>query len=305
MVINYGKTHSGCQRYKCKKCHCTYTFHNRINKINREKIWFVEWIIEGYSVRQLVKISRRGIWKIKQIINYWLNQEVPEIKFNSKTLKYLIFDGTYFKHENCLLLLLNSSNGKAISYDYQIRENYATAFKIFNEVKAKGVKPIAITVDGNTSVIRALKTVWPDIIIQRCLVHIQRQGLAWLRKYPKLEASKELRKIFLMLFKIETYEKRNYFYRVLVKWEKLYGEYVLSLPSDHKVYGDLQRARSLLHHAWPDMFHYLNDRKIASTTNQIEGYFSIVKSRYKQHHGLTKTNRKKYLFWFIYLKNNR
>lgn len=147
------------------------------------------------------------------------------------------------------MLLLNSSNGKAISYDYQIRENYAAAFKIFNEVKAKGVKPIAITVDGNTSVIRALKTVWPDIIIQRCLVHIQRQGLAWLRKYPKLEASKELRKIFLMLFKIETYEKRNYFYRVLVKWEKLYGEYVLSLPSDHKVYGDLQRARSLLHHA--------------------------------------------------------
>ena len=263
----------------------------------------MEWITEGYSVRQLVKISHRGIWKIKQIIKYWLNQNVPKIKLNFSALKYLLFDGTYFRHENCLMLLLDGQTGKAISYCYQIRENYLSALKIFDDLKSKGVNPTAITIDGNTSVIRALKAVWPNIVIQRCLVHIQRQGLSWLRRYPKLEASKELRKIFLMLFKIETSEERDLFYTALLQWERIYGKYVLSLPSSHKVYGDLQRARSLLHHAWPDMFHYLNDRKIAATTNQIEGYFSIVKSRYKQHHGLTKANRQKYLSWFIYLRN--
>lgn len=202
-----------------------------------------------------------------------------------------------------MLLLLDSQTGKTVNYCYQVRENYSSASKIFKEIKAKEVNPIAITIDGNTSVIRAVKTVWPNIIIQRCLVHIQRQGLSWLRRYPKLEASKELRKIFLMLFKIETYQERNQFYAALLQWERRYGKHVLSLPSSHKVYGDLQRARSLLHHAWSDMFHYLNNRKIAPTTNQIEGYFSIVKSRYKQHHGLAKTNRQKYLSWFVYLKN--
>ncbi len=218
--------------------------------------------------------------------------------------KYLVFDGTYFKHENCLLLLLDSQTGKAINCRYQVRENYAIAYEIFQEAKEKGINPTAFTIDGNPSVIRALKDVWPDIIIQRCLVHIQRQGLSWLRRYPKLEASKKLRKVYLTIFRIENCRQRDEFFNALLKWEKQYGQHVSSLPSSHKVYGDLQRARSLLLNAWPDMFHYLNDHNIAPTTNLIEGYFSAIKSRYKQHHGLSKINRQKYLKWYIYLKNN-
>jgi len=136
------------------------------------------------------------------------------------------------------------------------------------------------------------------------LAHIQRQGLSWLRRYPKLEAAKELRKIFLAVAKIESYCQRDKFLNTFMNWEKRYGQSVKLLPSSHKVFGDLQRARSLLLNAWPDMFHYLNDSKIASTTNRIEGYFSTIKGRYKQHHGLSKENRPKYLFWYIYLKNN-
>lgn len=216
----------------------------------------------------------------------------------------MIFDGTYFKHENCLLLLLDGQSGKAINCRYQERENYATAYEMFQEAKKMGVNPVAITIDGNTSVIRAIKNVWPNMIIQRCLAHIQRQGLSWLRRYPKLEASKELRKVYLTIFRIENSFQRNTFFNDLLKWEKQYGQQVISLPSSDKVYGDLQRARSLLLNAWSDMFHYLNDRNIAPTTNLIEGYFSIVKGRYKQHHGLSKMNRQKYLKWYIYLKNN-
>lgn len=266
-------------------------------------IWFAEWVIEGYSVRQLIRISRRGIWKIKQIINYWLNQKVPDLVIDFTKLAYLIFDGTYFKHQNCFLLLLDGLNGKAVDYRYRIRENYVTAHEIFQTAKNSGANPEAITIDGNTSVIRALKAIWPNIIIQRCLTHIQRQGLSWLRRYPKTEAAKELRKIFLNIFGIESFRQRDEFLSIILAWEKNYGQLVKSLPSSDKVFGDLQRARSLLLNAWPDMFHYLNNRKIASTTNLIEGYFSTVKGRYRQHHGLSKTNRPKYLAWYIYLKN--
>lgn len=259
--------------------------------------------MEGYSVRQLVRISRRGIWKIKQIINYWLNQPVPDLKVNFSEIKYLVFDGTYFKHENCFLLILNSLKGTAIDYLYGVRENYASAYELFKRNKTKGVEPIAITIDGNTEVIRALKQVWPDITIQRCLAHIQRQGLSWLRRYPKSEAAKDLRKIYLIIFLITDYNSRNKFIHVFKEWEKQYGEFVKSLPSKDKVFGDLQRARSLIINALPNMFHYLDDSKIAPTTNLIEGYFSTVKGRYKQHRGLSKTIRPKYLFWYIYLKN--
>lgn len=262
-------------------------------------------MIEGYSVRQLVRISRRGIWKIKQIINYWLNQEVPGLEINFAKLKYLIFDGTYFKHENCFLLLLDGQSGKAVDGRYQVRENYSSAHEMFQKAKNNGANPVAITIDGNTSVIKALRTVWPNIITQRCLVHVQRQGLAWLRRYPKTEEAKALRKILLTVTNITNYHERDEFLSNLLKWERCYGKIVLNLPSSHKVFGDLQRARSLLLHAWPDMFHYLDDSKIAPTTNRIEGYFSTVKGKYKQHHGLSKINRPKYLSWYIYLKNKR
>ena len=259
--------------------------------------------MEGYSVRQLVKISGRGIWKIKQIINYWLNQEVPDLRINFTKLKYLIFDGTYFKHENCFLLLLDGQSGKAIDCRYCITENYSSAHEIFQEVKEGGAEPIAITVDGNTSVIRALKSVWPNIIIQRCLVHIQRQGLSWLRRYPKLEAAKALRRILLIVTDITTYPQKDEFLNTFMQWEESFGQLVKSLPSSHKVFSDLQKTRSLLLNAWPDMFHYLDDPRIAPTSNRIEGYFSTVKEKYEQHHGLSKINRPKYLFWYIYLKN--
>jgi len=253
----------------------------------------------------LVKISHRGIWKIKQIINYWLNQNVPELKVDFDQVKYLVFDGTYFNSENCLLLLLDDESGKAVDYRYRTKENYANACEVFQRAKDGGANPIAITVDGNTSVIRALKAVWPNTIIQRCLVHIQRQGLSWLRQYPKTEAAKKLRKIYLFIFRIENYQLRNEFLSRLVQWEKQYGQFVELLPSKDKVFGDLQRARSLLLNAWPDMFHYLNDPKIPPTTNRIEGYFSGVKEKYEQHHGLSKINLPKYLSWFVYLKNKQ
>lgn len=266
-------------------------------------IWFKEWVLEGYSVRQLIRISRRGIWKIKQIISYWLEREAPELKIDFTALFYLIFDGTYFKHDNCLLLLLNGAKGSAVDYRYGVRENYAIAREIFQAARDKGTKPIAITIDGNTSVIRALKDIWPNITIQRCLTHIQRQGLSWLRRYPKSEAAKDLRRVYLKIFEINNYGRRDDFLKSVFVWEKRHGEFVKSLSPKDKVGGDLQRARSLILNAWPDMFHFLDDPKIASTTNLIEGYFSTIKERYKQHRGLSKTNRPKYLSWYIYLKN--
>lgn len=254
-------------------------------------------------MRQLVRISRRGIWKIKQIINYWLNKKVPALSVDFTKLKYLIFDGTYFQHQNCFLLLLDALTGLAADYRYRVRENYANACEIFNNAKIQGSKPIAITVDGNTSVTRALKKVWPDIIIQRCLAHIQRQGLSWIRRFPKSEPAKELRKVYLTIFYIKDYESRDRFIHSFQQWEKQYGSLVKSLPAKDKVCSDLQRARSLIIHAQSNMFHFLDNSNIPSTTNMLEGYFSNIKGRYKQHRGLSKTNRPKYLFWYIFLKN--
>src|SRR3989338_7743183 len=103
------------------------------------------------------------------------------------------------------MLAMNNDNGLIITNRYLKRENYLAAFELFKELSDKGIKPAAITIDGNTSVIRALKDVWPNIVIQRCIVHIQRQGLSWLRMRPKLEPSVQLRKILLAVTGVSNY----------------------------------------------------------------------------------------------------
>jgi transposase-like protein len=218
-------------------------------------------------------------------------------------IKYLIFDGTYFKHTNCLMLGLDNDGGLAVNHRYCYRENYSVAKEIFEELKGLGVEPKAITTDGNTCVIRAVLETWPHIIVQRCLVHIQRQGLSWLRRKPKLEAGQQLRDILLTVTNIKTYEDKRIFIELFERWERKFGSFVQSLPAKDKVYSDLQATRRLIVNASADMFHYLEDHRIASTTNKIEGYFSNLKELYGGHHGLFKKNKKSYLNWYIYFNN--
>ena len=201
------------------------------------------------------------------------------------------------------MIAIDNLSNQVIANRYCVKENYAVASDMFRELLYKRVNPIAITTDGNTSVIRAVKKIWPNTVIQRCLVHIQRQGLSWLRRSPKSQAAKDLRPLLLTVTNIRNHKQKETFINDFNKWEKRYGKFVLSLPSSDKVYSDLQRTRSLIIHALPNMFHYLEDSNIAPTTNKMEGYFSRLKDIYRRHRGMSKNKRAIYFQWYIYFKN--
>jgi transposase-like protein len=97
---------------------------------------------------------------------------------------------------NSLLLFLNDADNKVISCRYVDSESYENTYKMAEELKAVGVEPKSITLDGLKPVITAIKDVWPGIIIQRCLYHIERQSLQWLRRRPKTKAGLELRELY-------------------------------------------------------------------------------------------------------------
>lgn len=162
--------------------------------------------------------------------------------------------------------------------------------------------PSSITVDGNQHVIRFFKTLWPNVIIQRCMVHIQRQGLMWCRQNPKRYDAKMLRNLFLKVPYISTYQERDSFLSEFEAWEKRYGPKLKTIPERGWVLSDLKRARSMLIKALPNMFHYLNDSSISKSTNRIEGYFARLKSHYRHHRGLSPSKRPNYFSWYFHLK---
>lgn len=161
--------------------------------------------------------------------------------------------------------------------------------------------PKSATVDGNTHLIKALRMYWPDIIIQRCLIHIRRQGLMWCRRFPKRRDAKALRELFLQVTSIHTEAQRDCFIAQFYSWERNYGHRIASSPERGWVFSDLKRARSMLLSALPDMFHYLQDSCIVKSTNALEGYFGRMKQRYRQHRGLARRHRQSYFAWYLHL----
>ena len=67
-----------------------------------------------------------------------------------------------------------------------------------------------------------------------------------------------------------------------------------------RFFSDIKRARSMLLHALPDLFHCLDDPHISTTTNGLEGYFSRLKSHYRQHRGLRPHRRPNYFAWYFH-----
>ena len=62
---------------------------------------------------------------------------------------------------------------------------------------------------------------------------------------------------------------------------------------------------TLLNNAMPNMFHYLMDPNIHSTTNALEGWHSQIKRAYRQHAGLSQRHKIQFLKWFSCFKNQQ
>lgn len=285
----------------CHECHRTFVQRGIITRRERQKIWFERWITEGYTIRQLVIHSGYSQSTIRRIISYWLNR-APQESVDLTRFKYLVLDGTYLIKRRLVLVGLADPVVKSlVTGCYGLKEGESRMREFCFQLRHAGLVPISVTIDGLKQVHTMLETVWPETRIQRCLVHIQRQGLAWCRRDPKTAAVKHLRKLFCRVMCISSVAQRDDFLTAWQSWEDRFGQPIASRPSRGKVFSDVKRARSLLLYALPHMFHYLEDPLIPRSTNWIESYFSRLKARYRQHRGLSPKQRANYFAWYFHL----
>jgi hypothetical protein len=259
-------------------------------------------VTESYSIRQLCKLSGYSACKLNDIKDYWLARTPSEVMDHSQ-VHYLICDATYFHKEGCMLNLMNASDQRIIAHVYIKKESFQAAYPWFLSLKEQGLSPRFITTDGEQSMLRAMKKVWPEARFQRCLYHIQHEGMRWLRSYPKTEAGKALRCLLGSLCSINTLAEKDYFIEMYAQWLRHYQGVVLSLPRSTVAYKDLQRTIVLLNNALPHMFYYLENFKVPATTNALEGFHSRLKTDYQRHRGLNKAHKIGYIHWYCYFKN--
>jgi len=297
-----GRYANGRQRWLCRTCRRSFSWRNPLARRTREMEWFRRWVAEGYSARQLAQQSGHSRAKLYRLIEGFLDQAPPPSALEPRSARYLMFDGTFLHRRHSTVVLMDGQTHRLIRGQYGVRENSERELRAFFEPLVEGgLRPRSFTVDGNPQVIRVLRTLWPDAVLQRCLVHIQRQGLSWCRVYPKTPYARQLRQIFFRVNRIATASERFSFLDLVAGWENRYGADIGARKETGPVFSDIKRARSMLLHALPEMFHYLDDPRIPTTTNGLEGYFSRLKSRYRQHRGLSPHRRPKYFAWYFRL----
>ena len=177
------------------------------------------------------------------------------------------------------------------------------------KLREAGVTCSSVTSDGKRSTVSAVKSVYPDIPHQRCIIHVHRYASARITRRPRTQAGKEIQLIAHALLAIRTHEDKE---RWLVayqywcgRWEEFLKEKSCGISQKtgqiiswftHK---SLRAVRTHLNNALPHLFHYLDDKNISKDTNGLEGRFSSFKQHYRQHRGLSPKRRKGYIAWYI------
>lgn len=297
------------KRFKCNNCGIFFTRNDPEQRLENRFIWFSKWILERQTFKTLSRDSKLSIPTLRRTFYAFLKQS-PAVKILKRSKVHLRMDATYFK---CLCLLCYQDNDDG--YTQLIRftdgEHYEEIKEDLNNLIKLGVHIESITTDGHKSILKAVKESLPNVLAQRCLVHIQRMCLLWLTRFPKHLAGIELRELVLLLLQIKTHNDRICWSRQLEQWYQKHKNYLQQRTYSqqtgrywftHKL---LRRSYLTIKRALPNMFHYLSDPKIPYTTNGIEGFFGHLKNHLDLHRGLTSEHRINFIKWYVYLSNNK
>jgi Transposase, Mutator family len=307
-VIRWGKR-EGKQRFKCKNCGILFTRNDSAQRLENRFAWFEKWILERQTFKTLRRDSRLSIDTLQRTFYAFLKQS-PTVKILKRNNVHLRIDATYFK-QFCLLSYQDHSDGYTQLIRFSDGEHYHEIKEDLANLIQLGVRIESITTDGHKSILKAIKKSLPDVIVQRCLVHIQRMCLLWLTRFPKYDAGVELRRLVLLLLQIKTENDRLYWTKEIEQWfgrhkdylqQKSYNEKTGRYWYTHKL---LRRSYFTIKRALPNMFHYLSNPKIPHTTNGIEGFFSHLKNHLDLHRGLTLEHRINFIKWYVYLSNDK
>lgn len=298
---------SGKQRFKCKQCGQLFCWSNLSVRYQNRFVWFRKWILERQIYKTLQRQSGLSKDTLQKTFYYFLNK-APLTPLLHHDYIYLRVDATYFKNF-CVVCYQDNTIGYTQLFRFSDAERYDEIKEDLINLLHLGLQVASITCDGHKATLKAIRKVMPEVIVQRCLVHIQRMCLLWITRDPQSVAGQELRPLLLQIHHIQTQNDKLFWIQSLQLWEKEHESFLKQKSYKqetgrywytHKL---LRRSFFTIKRALPNMFHYLDNPLIPKSTNGIESYFGHLKNHLDLHRGLTKTNRINFIKWYIYFRN--
>lgn len=228
----------------------------------------------------------------------WIQRKLDEVVVKkivvaSARAVTLILDATFFSHGFGVLVFREAWTKKNLWWKHVSSEKIVHYAQGRTYMEAHGFIIQAVVIDGR----RGVKQLFLDIPVQMCHFHQTQIIQRYLTKNPKLEASKELKKIIETL----TQTDEDTFTKTLNSWHDKWKDF-LKEKTIHPITGrwsfthrKLRSAYRSLNTNLPYLFTYQKypQLHIPNTTNQLEGFFSYLKGLLNVHRGLIRKRKVK------------
>lgn len=211
----------------------------------------------------------------------------------------LLMDTTYWGRNCGVMLFKDALTGENLLWHHVRYETNALYVSGVQELKARGFSVTGIVCDGRKGLIQS----FPGIPVQMCQFH----QVAILRRYltrdPKTPAASELKGIGALMKDTD----RESFEGSLSDWPIKWGDFInerSTNPLTGKTFYTHKRLRSAYrslssNRQWLFTWYDHMGLGIPNTTNAIDGHFADLKNKLRNHNGLSKTRRKKFIDEFF------
>lgn len=211
----------------------------------------------------------------------------------------VLMDTTYFGRLFGLMVFKDSVTGSILFKQYVKQETNVLYLKGIQEITRRGVKIKSIICDGRKGLIQFFEK---EIPVQMCCFHQVAIIRRYLTKKPKMQASKELWEIALLLKETD----KESFIGVLSEWHVKWKDFLNEQRKDENgkkryVHKKLRSAYRSLNNNLPWLFTWYDnpELKIPKTTNAIDGHFADLKNKLRNHNGLSLERKKKFIDGFL------
>jgi len=264
------------------------------NKPTLKEIW--DAYVKGkQTYKQLAEQYNCSIKTIQRKLD--LHEVSIPVKEPRKVI--VLMDTTYWGRNFGVMLFKDFYTKENLLKYYVKAETNALYIRGVNELKSKGFEVVAIVCDGR----RGLLQSFGKTPVQMCQFHQVAIIRRYITKNPKLPASIELKE-FVAIMKMtdrESFEGGLELW--FTKWESFLNERTTN-PKTGKSHYTHKRLRSAYrslktNSKWLFTWYDYYDLKIPNTTNAIDGHFSDLKNKLRNHNGLSRTRKIKFIDEFL------
>jgi len=211
----------------------------------------------------------------------------------------IIMDTTYFRRGFGVMVFRDSYGKRNLYWNYVTNETIHLYKQGIRLLKLKGWDIKAVVCDGRRGLFKA----FPGCPVQMCHFHQQMIVRRYLTRNPRTEAGQKLRQLSLFLTSID---KASWCFS-LEQWHLKWGNYIKEKTIDpdtgkwHYTHKRLRSAYRSLKTNTPYLFTYQDypDLNIPNTTNSLDGSFTNLKSKLRNHSGLKRERKIQFTDHFL------